>query len=226
MRLRDRSAAGRLLAPKLSHYEGYRPVVLAIPCGGIPVAAEVARSLRAPLDVAVVQKGGELRRAERGVVVVAEEGCLHLLEEPADEAEIARPEAAELERRVRHFRAGRRPIDVKGRTVILVDDGAATGLTCRAAIASLRQQAPARVVLAVPVMPAPLADELGAIADEVVCLVAPESLWTIASWYGDFGRLSDDEASACLARARAASPKAPQTVSRPPPRVEQRWAFW
>ncbi|HEU4537548.1 MAG TPA: phosphoribosyltransferase family protein [Polyangiaceae bacterium] len=229
MRLRDRSAAGRLLAQKLTPYKEQRPVIMAVPCGGVPVGAEVASALRAPLDVAVVQKAGQTRRAEHGVVMVAEEANASKDEAPAAAPEDEQASALELERRVRHFRAGRKPLDVRGRTVILVDDGASTGLTCRAAIESLRKRAPARVVLAVPVMPAPVAEAMVEVADEVVCLVGPESLWSIGSWYGDFSRLNDDEASTRLAQAWGAveqGKRAAKAAPSPAPRFELRWAFW
>ncbi|HLI27301.1 MAG TPA: phosphoribosyltransferase [Chloroflexota bacterium] len=207
-RFRDRREAGRLLAARLAHYRG-RPdvLVLALPRGGVPVGYEVARALGAPLDVFLVRKLGVPGHEELAMGAVASGGVQVLnddviaglgLSERVVAAVTAR-ELQELERRERLYRGARPPHEVHGRTVILVDDGLATGATMRAAIHALRSRGAARIVAAVPVAPPPTCAELRAEADEVVCLVTPEPFLAVGLWYEDFTQTSDDEVRALLA---------------------------
>lgn len=210
MTFHDRNEAGQLLAQRLLHYAN-RPVVLVLglPRGGVPVAYEVARALHAPLDVMLVRKLGvpgqeELAMgaiASGGKRVVNEEVVLGLGIPPQVIEAVTAQEQRELARRERRYRGNRPPLDIHGRTVILVDDGLATGATMRAAIAALRQQQPARVVVAVPVAPPSVCQELRAVADEVVCLLAPEPFFGVGAWYDDFSPTTDEEVRRLLKRA-------------------------
>ena len=208
MRFRDRADAGRQLAAKLSQYGG-RPdvVVLALPRGGVPVAAEVASALRVPLDIFLVRTLGvpgheELAmgaRAEGGVRVV-NEALVRDLAIPADAIEraVAR-EHAELDRRDRQYRAGRSRVDAAGRQIILIDDGLATGASMEAAILALRQFRPARIIVAVPVGAHDTCARLSRIADEIICLSTPPEFQAVGLWYDDFNQTSDDEVRTALA---------------------------
>ncbi len=206
----DREEAGRRLAPLLDRYRAERPIVLALPRGGVPVGREVARALGAPLDVLVVRKIGAPIQPELGMGAVAEGGARFLdprvvdaVGAGAEEVEqVVAKESAEVERRVARYRGGRPLPDLTGRTVILVDDGIATGGTVRAAIRALRSFGVGRVVVAAPVAAAETAETLAAEADEVVCLQTPEALWAIGYWYVDFGQVSDDEVIELLEQAR------------------------
>ncbi len=209
MRFRDRSAAGRLLARELSHYEKRSPLVLAIPRGGIPVGAEIAASLNAPLDVSVVLKISAPNQPKLDLGAVSEAGDLYVGRELIEAFEVSEGELATLASamraalgaRVLAFRGGAPPPDVKGRTVIVVDDGVATGLTAWAVIKAAREGGAAAVVLATPVATASVVDKLSSVVDEVVCLMTPPNLWSLGSWYGDFRPVSEAEASACLRQA-------------------------
>ncbi|HEU4412112.1 MAG TPA: phosphoribosyltransferase family protein [Polyangiaceae bacterium] len=237
MRFRDRRAAGKLLARELAHYEGRSAVVLAVPRGGVPVGAEVAAALGAPFDVVVVRKLGVPRPSQGGLVGVAEGGRLLVVEGAAGGfgdrgqgvAALGARESSALERHAHRLRDGGRPLDVAGRTVIVVDDGVATGVTAWAAIKALRERGPSHVVLASPVVPAPLTRLMGGLADEVVCLLSPEALWAIGSFYGDFRPVRDDDVSACLRRARrdqgATREGAVAPASQPWAGLE-RWLAW
>jgi len=207
---RDRRAAGRLLATKLARY-AERPdvVVLALPRGGVPVAYEVAQALDTPLDVFVVRKLGLPGHEELAMGAVAT-GGVRVLNEPIvrglsipDEVieAVAAREQAELARRERLYRGDRPPLDVRGRTVILVDDGLATGATMQAAIQALRQLHPARIVVAVPTAALETCDALRAKADDVVCAVTPDPFYAVGLWYEDFSQTSDDEVRELLARS-------------------------
>ena len=212
MLFRDRADAGRRLAARLTAYAG-RPdvLVLALPRGGVPVAFEVARRLGAPLDVFLVRKLGAPGREELAMGALAAGGVRVLNEEVVrnlaipdhviDEA--AEREGRELARREHEYRDGRPPPDVRGRTVLLVDDGLATGSTMRAAVAALRRLGPARVVVAVPVGAAETCAELGAEADESVCALTPEPFHAVGLWYEDFTQTTDEEVRDLLARAAA-----------------------
>ena len=210
MRFRDRAEAGIALAARLGEYAG-RPdvLVLALPRGGVAVGFEVARALRLPLDVLVVRKLGVPGHSELAMGAIASGGARVVSDDviralgipgTAIDAVIER-ELHELARRERAYRGERPAPDVRGRTVLVVDDGLATGSTMRAAIASLRQQGAARIVVAAPVGAAETCAELEDDADEVVCLHAPADFWAVGAWYEDFSQTSDDEVSELLARS-------------------------
>jgi putative phosphoribosyl transferase len=203
--------AGELLAEPVARSAPPEPVVLGLPRGGVPVAYEIARRLRAPLDVLVVRKLGVPFQPELGMGAVGEGGVRVLnpevmrLARVSDE-ELARVEAAErveLERRAAAYRAGRAPVPLAGRTAIIVDDGIATGSTARAALQIARAHGAARIVLAVPVAPPETLAGLAADADEVVCLEQPVDLFAVGAWYRDFTPVSDHEVVRLLAEAAA-----------------------
>jgi predicted phosphoribosyltransferase len=210
MLFRDRSEAGRLLAAELSRY-AHRPdvLVLGLPRGGVPVAYEVAQALEAPLDVFVVRKLGLPGQEELAVGAIASGGARVLNEEVVRALEIpdevidaiATQEQAELERRERVYRGDRPWPEVRGRVVILVDDGLATGSTMRAAVAALRHQQPARIVVAVPVAAQDTCEEFRTIADEIVCLQTPEPFYAVGLWYQDFGQMTDEQVRSLLDQA-------------------------
>jgi putative phosphoribosyl transferase len=201
-RFRDRREAGRALAERLRSYAGRDDlVVLALPRGGVPVALEVASALGAPLDIFLVRKLGLPGHEELAFGAIASGGLLVLdrdliqqvgLSSAAIERVIAR-EAAELERRERAYRGDRPPPDLRGRTVILVDDGLATGSTMTAAAAAVAQQDPTRVIVAVPVAAADTCEMLRREADEVICLMTPSPFHAVGIWYDDFRPVRDDE---------------------------------
>jgi predicted phosphoribosyltransferase len=206
---RNRYEAGRLLAAKLSAYAN-RPdvLVLALPRGGVPVAYEVARALGAPLDVFLVRKLGVPGYEELAMGAVATGGVRVLNDQVVDGLRIpdymidavAAREQQELARRERLYRGERPPPDVRGRTVILVDDGLATGATMHAAIQALRQQQPARIVVAVPTAAPETCDELRAEVDDVICAITPEPFYAVGLWYEDFSQTTDDEVRDLLTR--------------------------
>jgi predicted phosphoribosyltransferase len=206
---RDRSEAGRLLAEKLAAYAN-RPdvLVLALPRGGVPVAYEVARALKAPLDVLVVRKLGVPGYEELAMGALATGGVRVLNDEVVERLRIptyvidavAAQEQQELTRRERLYRGGRPPPDVRGRTVILVDDGLATGATMHAAIQALRQLQPARVVVAVPTAAPETCEALRAEVDEVICTITPEPFHAVGRWYENFSQTTDEEVRDLLAR--------------------------
>jgi predicted phosphoribosyltransferase len=212
MLFRDRVEAGRWLAARLHNYAD-RPdvLVLALPRGGVPVAAEVARALHAPLDVFLVRKLGvpgheELAMgaiASGGVRVLNDEVVRVLGIEPKLIDVVAGAEQRELDRRECAYRGDRPPPDVCGKTTILIDDGLATGTTMRAAVAALRKQDPARIVVAVPVGSPDTCAELQEDADEVICAETPEPFYAVALWYGNFTQTTDDEVRELLQQASA-----------------------
>ncbi len=208
----DRVEAGRRLAVRLEAYRDASPIVLGLPRGGVPVAAEVARALGAPLDVCVVRKIGAPLHPELAIGAVGENGSMYVdrdlvrrLGVPERElAELVATRRLEVDERVRRFRAGAPVPDVRGRTVIVIDDGIATGATVRAALQTLRARGAGRIVLAVPVGAASSIEELTPEADEVVCLHAEDPLYAVGLWYEDFTATTDDEVAALLERAHAA----------------------
>ncbi|MEW6208556.1 MAG: phosphoribosyltransferase [Acidobacteriota bacterium] len=209
-RFTDRSEAGRLLAAKLTAYAGRKDtIVLALPRGGVPVAFEVASRLKLPLDVFVVRKLGVPGQEELAMGAIATGGVRVLNDDVVralriSDEEIAAVEAEEkqeLERRERVYRGDRPSLEVRNRTVIVVDDGIATGTTMRAAIAALRKLGPARIVVAVAVAPRSTCEELESEADEVACVMAPEMFYAISLWYDHFPQTSDKEVRELLERA-------------------------
>jgi putative phosphoribosyl transferase len=210
MIFRDRTDAGRELATLLTRYADRTDVlVLALPRGGVPVAYEVAKELKAPLDVFLVRKLGVPGHEElamgaigSGGVRVLNEDIVNYLKIPDEVIDaIAAVEQRELERRQRAYRDDRPPPDVKDRIVILIDDGLATGSTMRAAVASLRLQKPGRIVVAVPVSSPETCDEFRSEVDEIVCAVTPEHFQGVGLWYEDFSQTSDKEVRELLKRA-------------------------
>lgn len=210
MAFHDRTQAGRQLATMLGAYAHRNDVlVLGLPRGGVPVAYEVAQALAAPLDIIVVRKLGVPYEPELAMGAIALGGIRVLNSEivrglgisPEEIESVAAEQQRELTRRERLYR-GDRPIpDIRGRVVILVDDGIATGATIRAAVAAVRQQQPARIVIAVPVASAETCDALRKEVDELVCTLAPEALYGIGLWYERFPQLGDDDVRDLLARA-------------------------
>jgi putative phosphoribosyl transferase len=212
-RYRNRTDAGRRLATQLEKYAD-RPdvLVLALPRGGVPVAYEVSEALHAPLDVFVVRKLGLPAHPELAIGAIAS-GGVRIVDQSAlrrfgvtDEqlAAVAAGEERELDRRERQYRDGRPFPNVEGRTVILIDDGLATGATMAAAATALRAEHPARLVVAVPVAAAETCRAFQGLVDEVVCGATPEPFHAVGLWYEDFSQTSDEEVSDLLARARHA----------------------
>lgn len=209
-KFQDRTEAGKALAVQLQRYAN-RPdvVVLGLPRGGVPVAYEVARALNAPLDICLVRKLGVPSHTELAMGAIASGGVrvlnydviswLGISGKTIDE--VAARELKELQRRDRVYRGERSQPDVRDRTVILVDDGIATGSTIRAAISVLKPQKPARLIIAVPVAPPSTCNELRAEVDEVVCLLAPDAFYAIGLWYENFSQTTDAEVSQLLARS-------------------------
>jgi putative phosphoribosyl transferase len=212
MRFRDRRDAGQRLAAELVDVAQERPVVVALPRGGVPVAAEVAHALGAPLEILGVLKVGAPGNPELAVGAIAEDGTgvldprsagrLGMTQEMLNDA--LERDSKELRRRVERYRDGRAPVAVGGRTVILVDDGLATGLTVLAAVRALRRRDPARIVVAVPVGSGESISMLAEEVDRVVCLMTPEPLLGVGRWYRDFTPVSDDQVIEALAGVRSA----------------------
>src|SRR3954469_12026711 len=209
-RFRDRAEAGRLLAERLRQYAGRDDVVvLGLPRGGVPVAFEVARALGAPLDVFLVRKLGVPGHEELAFGAIATGGTRVLNEEVVESLGIPlewieaidAKERRELERQDRAYRGERPPPDLAGRTVILVDDGLATGATMSAAVRAVRQEGAERIVVAVPVADPEVCDVLRGEADDVVCLMTPRPFRAVGIWYEDFSQTSDEEVRELLERA-------------------------
>lgn len=210
MPFKDRKDAGRKLAAALAEYRSERPVVLALPRGGVPVAAEVAAALQAPLDLILVRKIGVPLQTELAMGAVADGGSPLVVRnedvirlagvDDADFESVCNSELAEIERRRQRYLGGRERVNVEGRVAIVVDDGIATGATTRAALRATRMRKPSKLVLAVPVAPT---DSLAAMrdeADDVVCLEDYESFGAIGYYYSDFRQISDREVIECLAQ--------------------------
>ncbi len=213
--LLDRRDAGRRLATELVTFAGERPVIVALPRGGVPVAFEIALALGAPLEILAVRKLGAPGNPELAIGAVAEDGPVVLdprspgmlgMTRVAIEIALAR-ETRELRRRVDRYRAGRPPAAVNGRAVIIVDDGLATGLTALAAVRSLRARGVTRIVVAAPVGSVEAVSMLDAEADRVVCVEIPPRLYGVGMWYRDFEPVSDEQVEALLAKASARGPR-------------------
>jgi predicted phosphoribosyltransferase len=204
---RDRAEAGSELAARLAHYKDRDDVVvLALPRGGVPVAYEVARRLRAPLDIFLVRKLGVPQHPELAMGAIAT-GAVRVLNDDVVNwygiplsviDQVARVEQAELERREREYRDGRPPVPLEGRTVLLIDDGLATGSTMKAAVQAVRAHNPARIVVAVPVGSRETCAEFADLADDIVCARTPTPFSAVGLWYRDFSQTSDAEVRALL----------------------------
>jgi len=217
MPFQDRTDAGRQLARALLKYKGRHPVVLALPRGGVPVAAEVAKSLDAPLDLVIVRKIGVPMQPELAMGAIAED------DEPVRNAdvielagisehmfdEVCREERAEIARRRTRYLADRARSEIKGHVAVIVDDGIATGATTLAAIRAVRKREPKELILAVPVAPADTIRRLRSEVDAVVCLETPEIFGAIGYFYRDFRQVADDEVIATLKRFPANKAAAP-----------------
>jgi putative phosphoribosyl transferase len=207
----DRADAGRRLARELEPLRGADVVVLGLPRGGVPVAAEVARALGAPLDVVVVRKLGVPSQPELAMGAVGEERVRVLNDDVLDAAGVTEDqlrdaeqrERAEVARRAERLRAGRPRVPLAGRVAVVVDDGVATGATARAACLAARALGASRVVLAVPVGPPEVEELFGGAADEVVCVLRPGWLHAVGQAYRDFTQVEDDEVSRLLVSARS-----------------------
>jgi predicted phosphoribosyltransferase len=222
-RFRDRTEAGRLLAEKLAAY-AHRPdvIVLALPRGGVPVAYEVARALGATLDVFLVRKLGLPGHEELAMGAIASGGVrvlndqvVHALRIPDHVIDaVAAWENQELVRRERLYRGERPPPDVRGRTVILIDDGLATGATMLAAVKALRQLQPAHIVVAVPTAAPDTCEMLRAEVDEIICAITPEPFHAVGLWYEDFPQTTDEEVRELLAQSANANRAAEELSAR------------
>ena len=206
MLFQDRREAGKKLGAALSKFANTDAVVLALPRGGVPVGVEVSQALHVPLDVFVVRKLGVPGQEELAMGAIASGGVrvlnrtiidgLSISPEQVDE--VAAREQRELERREHDYRGASGPLDVRGRTAILVDDGVATGSTMRAAVTSLRQKGPREIVVAVPVASRYICDELQEEADETLCLYTPLDFFAVGQWYREFSQTSDEEVRTLL----------------------------
>ncbi|MGW7253607.1 phosphoribosyltransferase family protein [Streptomyces sp. NPDC054834] len=205
----DRLDAGQRLASRLAYLKDQNVVVLGLPRGGVPVAAQVARELNAPLDVCLVRKLGVPYQPELGMGAIGEDGVRVINDEVMRGARVTREALAEIEHRerevlelrARRYRGEREPVELAGRTVVVVDDGVATGSTARAACRISRARGAARIVLAVPVAPRDWTERLGGEADELVCLDTPRRFYAIGQFYDDFSQLGDDEVVTLLEQA-------------------------
>jgi predicted phosphoribosyltransferase len=212
----DRSDAGRSLARNLQSYKN-RPdvIILALPRGGVPVAFEVARELKAPLDVFIVRKLGVPGHEELGMGAIATGDVRVVNESIVRDLGISREvldlvtarEREELERREQLYRGDRPPARVQGETVIVVDDGLATGFSMKAAVTALRHQHPARLIVAVPTAPVETCEELKRMADEVVCELTPEPFYAVGGSYADFRQVTDEEVRRLISSAGVVSKK-------------------
>lgn len=208
-RFRDRAEAGQQLAQRLVAYARIpQAIVLALPRGGVPVADRIAKMLQLPLDLCLVRKLGVPDNPELAMGAIDLQGRRFLNERiiaelnitPASIDRVAELESIELTRRERMYRGNRPPLDLTDRTVILVDDGLATGATMRSAIQSIQPQQPAQIIVAVPIAASDLVDELTALVDSCVCLIVPKPLFSIGSWYDNFPQTTDAEVCEILDR--------------------------
>jgi putative phosphoribosyl transferase len=218
----DRRQAGKKLATQLVSYANRSDVlVLALPRGGVPVAFEVARALRAPLDVFLVRKLGVPGHEELAMGAIAAGGVRVLNEEVTSQMqisssaidEVAGREEQELKRREQLYHGDRAAPGVQGRTVILIDDGLATGSTMRAAATALRQMQPARIIIAVPVAAPETCEEFRSEVDDVVCAATPEPFMAVGAWYSDFEQTTDDEVRELLRRTARSQPDSSPLLS-------------
>ena len=221
MLFRDRVEAGRQLAAelvrRLPHIREEDPIVLAIPRGGVPVGYEVARAIDAPLDLFIARKLGAPGHEELGIGAVAPGGtrfldvdAIRMLDvSDAYIEDVTRKELAELERRLRRFRGDRPPPRIEGRSVVLVDDGLATGVTALASLTALRLQHPRRLVLAAPVCSVEGAQAVARQADDVVCVAVPDRFFGVGAWYHDFTQTTDEEVVEMLARGQESGVRDP-----------------
>ena len=210
----DREDAGRRLASALLEYKGRDCVVLALPRGGVPIAAIVAQALGAPLDILLVRKIGATQNPELAIGAIVDGGDPIVVQNPrllrltgttdASFDRTAARELAEIERRRRLYLQGRAPLEVKDKIVIVIDDGIATGATMEVALQSLRRRGAKELVLAVPVASRDALEMLGEEADRIVCLESPEPFGSVGAFYRDFSQLEDDDVIALLAGARQA----------------------
>lgn len=210
MPFKDRSDAGRKLAKALASYKGQQPVILALPRGGVPVAAEVAAALNAPLDLILVRKVGVPFQRELAMGAVVDGGAPVIVRNEdvirlagIDESEfkaVCDDELAEIERRRQRYLGNRERVDIRDRTAIVIDDGVATGATTKAALRATRSRNPKKLVLAVPVAPTESLAELRDDADDVVCLEDHEFFGAIGLYYADFSQVSDEEVNDTLKR--------------------------
>ena len=210
MIFRDRTEAGQVLASKLTKYlNQVNTVILALPRGGVPVAYEIGKELGLPVDIFVVRKLGVPGHEELAMGAIASGGVRHINRDVVDQLRIdsetidvaSRREQKEIERREQLYRGQRPPVDVRNKTVILVDDGLATGSTMRAAIAALRQHRPARIVVAVPAAAPQTCSEIADEVDEIICAATPEPFYAVGQWYQEFSQTTDEEVRDLLARA-------------------------
>lgn len=219
----DRSEAGRKLAAALAAYKDQQPVILALPRGGVPVAAEVAAAFNAPLDLILVRKIGVPMQPELAMgavvdgsepIVVRNEDVIQLAGiEDSDFKAVCDSELAEIERRRQRYLGSRERVDVAGRTAIVIDDGIATGATTRAALRATRMRNPKKLILAVPVAPTESLAAMREEADEVVCLEDHEFFGAIGFYYRDFRQISDEEVIAMLGRFPVQKPQEAQQLA-------------
>ena len=212
---RDRSDAGRRLAKQLARYASEDPVILALPRGGVVVAAEIADALAAPLDLLLVRKIGIPFQPELAMgavvdgghpLVIRNEGVIVRADISADDFNrVCQTELAEIERRRKLYLADRPRADIEDRVVIVVDDGIATGATVRAALQAIRERNPKRLVLAVPVAPTSTLEELSGLVDDIVCLQSHEPFYAIGLYYHNFNQVTDSEVVTILSKMRAPS---------------------
>src|SRR3989449_9240818 len=210
MIFRDRTEAGQILASKLTKYlNQVNTVILALPRGGVPVAYEIGKELGLPVDIFVVRKLGVPGHEELAMGAIASGGVRHINRAVVDQLRIdsetidvaSRREQKEIERREQLYRGQRPPVDVRNKTVIVVDDGLATGSTMHAAIAALRQHRPARIVVAVPAAAPQTCSEIADEVDEIICAATPEPFYAVGQWYQEFSQTTDEEVRELLARA-------------------------
>jgi putative phosphoribosyl transferase len=208
-KFQDRSQAGQLLGERLAYLTSERPIVLGLPRGGVPVAFEVAQALASPLDILVVRKLGVPFHPEFAFGAIGEDDAQVLNTQFVQQlglskdtiAEVARHERAELIRRVELYRGDRAALALVGRTVVIVDDGLATGATARVAVEVARARGAKRIIVAVPVSPREAVAELRTLADEVISLRVPAQFEAVGEWYEDFSQTSDDEVTSLLGKS-------------------------